>query len=174
MILRARHPSHVETDPRRSTSSLQTSPRPFILHTHTLQYSTLQSFLGRSSIRLLHGGTNTESTNGEDQQGPEKNHDADDGGAGGDKYLRRGVDIRFYYILYRGQVLNNGATLPLLIQPARVAKSPDDVDRLEPLPPRLQVECLRGDAALPVLLEGVHSGLPVPQLLGAIGALHHV
>ncbi len=174
MILRARHPSHVETDPRRSTSSLQTSPRPFIPHTHTLQYSTLQSFLGGSSIRLLHGGTNTESTNGEDQQGPEKNHDADDGGAGGDKYLRRGVDIRFYYILYRGQVLNNGATLPLLIQPARVAESPDDVDRLEPLPPRLQVECLRGDAALPVLLEGVHSGLPVPQLLGAIGALHHV
>ncbi len=119
-------------------------------------------FLGRSSIRLLHGGTNTESTNREDQQGPNQNHDADDGGAGGNKHLRRGIYIRLYYILYGCQVMNDGATLPLLIQPARVADSPDDVDQLECLPPWLQIDRLRGDAALPVLLEGVNSGLPVP------------
>ena len=118
VILRARHPSHIETDLRRSISSLQASPGPFIPHIHTLHHP-----LGRSSIRLLHGGTNMVSTNSEAQQFPEQNHDANDG-----------VYIRFYYILYGCQVMKNGATLLPLIQPARVAESPDDVDRLESLP----------------------------------------
>ncbi len=70
--------------------------------------------------------------------------------------------------------MHNGAFLPLLIQPARAAKSPDNIVRLKSLSPRLQVERLRGDAAFPLLLKGVHSVLPVLQVLGSIFALHHV
>ncbi len=70
--------------------------------------------------------------------------------------------------------MHNGTTLPLLIQSAGVAEGPDDIDRLKSLPPRPQVERLRGDAALPVLLKGVHSRLPVLQVLGAVGALHYL
>ncbi len=106
---------------------LQKSPRPFIPHTHILQYSTLPYLLGRSRICLLHVRTITESMDGEDQQGPKQDHDANDGGAPSNKHLWRGIYIRFNYIMYRRQVVNDGATLPLFIQPARVAGSPDDV-----------------------------------------------
>ncbi len=116
----------------------------------------------------------TEPTNHEDQQGPEQDHDANESNARDNEHLWCSVDIWFNYILYSCQVMNNGALLPLLIQPARVAESPNDIVRLEPLPPRLQVESLCRDAALSVLLEGVHSGLPLLKALGAIGALHYI
>ncbi len=140
------------------------------LHPHsTIFYIT--SFLGRNSIRLLLSWAVAESTDGEDQQGPEQDHDAYDSGSCGNKHLW--CCIHIWHILYRCQVVHNSTTLPL-IQPAHVAKGPDDINGLKSLPPRLQVERLRGDAALSVLLKGVHSRLPLLQVLGAIGALHYV
>ncbi len=70
--------------------------------------------------------------------------------------------------------MNNSATLTLLIQPTRVAEGPVDINRLKSLPPGLQVERLRIEAALSALLEGMNSGLPVPQMLGAIVTLQDI
>ena len=154
--------------PQEVTSFLRNKSAPIHSpHSHTTIFYFTHHFPGRSRIRLLRGWTVAESVNREDQQSPEQDHDANDSGTSGDEHLWRCINIRFNYILYRCQVVNIGTTLPNQIQPARVAKSPDDIDWLASLPPRLQVERLLSYAALSVLQKGVQSGLPLLQVLDA-------